>query len=75
MTRLLLVEDDIALVRTLAISLEARGFEVTATTHGNKAIALARANPRTSRSSTSVYPTRTESTWYGHCGHGRRCPS
>ena len=45
MTRLLLVEDDTALVRTLSISLEARGFEVEATTQGNRATVLARANP------------------------------
>jgi two-component system KDP operon response regulator KdpE len=44
-TRLLLVEDDTALVRTLSISLEARGFEVEATAQGNRATALARANP------------------------------
>ncbi|MCK6210263.1 response regulator [Georgenia sp. EYE_87] len=45
MTRLLLVEDDAALVRTLSISLEARGFEVEATGQGNRATALARAHP------------------------------
>ena len=45
MTQLLLVEDDDALVRTLTISLVARGFEVRATAAGQAAVALARAVP------------------------------
>ncbi|MEE6274149.1 response regulator [Georgenia sp. MJ206] len=45
MTRLLLVDDDVALVRTLTINLEARGFDVVSTGRGNRAIALARATP------------------------------
>jgi two-component system KDP operon response regulator KdpE len=41
-TRLLLVEDDAALVRTLTLNLTARGFEVESTDHGATAIDRAR---------------------------------
>ncbi|MFD1718742.1 response regulator [Georgenia deserti] len=43
--RLLLVEDDAALVRTLTISLEVRGFEVDAAGNGASALAAARRDP------------------------------
>ena len=44
MSRLLLIEDDVALVRTLTISLGAHGFEVDAADRGTRALLMARAN-------------------------------
>lgn len=45
MTRLLLVEDDPALVRTLTMNLEARGFVVEASRCGQRALQRAREEP------------------------------
>lgn len=48
MTRVLVVEDELQLVRALEINLKARKYEVDAASDGGTALRLAAARPRTS---------------------------
>lgn len=62
MTRVLVVEDELQLVRALEINLKARKYEVDAASDGGTALRLAAARPRTSYCWIWACPTWTVST-------------
>ena len=76
MSRVLVVDDDLRILKTLEVNLRARGFEVDlARTRGGGAARWPPGTTPTSSSSTSACRRWTGSTSSAGCGGGRRCPS
>ena len=76
MQRILVVEDEMQIARTLRDYLEVAGYEVTVVADGGAALAsLPVASAQTSSSSTSACRAWTGSTWRASCVAPPRCRS
>lgn len=74
MTRILVVDDDSVLQRTLRINLRARGHEVLLAGTGEQALHLFSPSLLTLSSSTSACPISTASRCSGACVSAQRSP-